>query len=458
MVAHQFSGRILNGCRRTTPSLAQFTNPAAYNGSEVKINAYMRESILVSVGLLVCLSPLCGAQQSASPVTISTQVALGLVYMQGQVNDSGPLNVILDSGASASIVSPQVAEAAGLTSARSAEAAGIGKGSSQTLRLIDSCEFKWGASKKQLSLTHQGAAILPIDYISAQVGKRVDAIFGSNVFVSFSITVDYEHETATFFPPGAELHPSGTPIPIQVSGKVPFVTATVEGENGKTVSGLFLVDSGTAGQLILNRKFLEAHPGLLATGSFVDAPAVSAVGGEIRFKIVRVPRIGVGPHLFSGVVAAVPESSSGVLENAAIAGFIGAGLLSRFTVTWDYANQRMYLLPNDSLERPFETDASGAHLTAKAPDYRTISIDSVLPGSPAAKAGLTPGDEIRSVNGVTGLPLWKVVEAFRKAGTAVELAVERTPDTLKVTLPLRSPFQRSASTETLTKEAGKPGI
>ncbi len=154
---------------------------SAYNGSVAKINAYMRESILVSLCLLVCHSLLCGAQQGASPMKISTQVALGLVYMQGDVNGSGPLNVILDTGSSVSIVSPQVAEAAGLTAVGSMRAAGIGKGSSQTVRLLDNCEFTWGAPKEQLRLTNQRAAILPIDFVSAEVGKRADAIFGSNL-------------------------------------------------------------------------------------------------------------------------------------------------------------------------------------------------------------------------------------------------------------------------------------
>ena len=107
MVAHQFSGRILNGCRRTTPSLAQFTNPAAYNGSEVKINAYMRESILVSVGLLVCLSPLCGGQQSASRDDLDPDRLRARLHARPSERLGAAVNVILDSGASVSIVSPQ---------------------------------------------------------------------------------------------------------------------------------------------------------------------------------------------------------------------------------------------------------------------------------------------------------------------------------------------------------------
>jgi S1-C subfamily serine protease len=70
-------------------------------------------------------------------------------------------------------------------------------------------------------------------------------------------------------------------------------------------------------------------------------------------------------------------------------------------------------------------------------------IDSVLPDSPAALAGLEPGDEILSVDRASGAPLWKMSDALRKAGTTVVVEVKRKTRTLKVTLPLKSPFQQT---------------
>jgi len=70
-------------------------------------------------------------------------------------------------------------------------------------------------------------------------------------------------------------------------------------------------------------------------------------------------------------------------------------------------------------------------------------IDSVLPNSPAALAGLEAGDEILSIDSVRGAPLWKVSEALRKAGTTVVLEVQRKATTLKIKLPLSSPFHQA---------------
>ena len=67
----------------------------------------------------------CAGQQSGSPVTVSTPIVSGLVFMQGEVNHSAPLNVVLDTGSAVTIVSPSVAQAAGIGSNHTAEAAGI---------------------------------------------------------------------------------------------------------------------------------------------------------------------------------------------------------------------------------------------------------------------------------------------------------------------------------------------
>ena len=385
----------------------------------------------------------CAGQLSPSAVTVNTPIVFGLVFMQGEVNDSAPLNVVLDTGSGVTIVSPSVVQAAGIGSNHTLEAAGIGKGSSSTLHMLDDCGLGWGNYPGELRLPHQVGASIAIDYASTGLGKRVDAFFGSNLFLHYTITTDYERERTTFIPSGSGSAPSGSSIPIKIMGNVPYVEATIEGEDGKKATGLFLLDSGTAdakGAVILSKTFLDAHPGLIAETHLVDAPAVTAVGGDIHFKLTKVPHLILGPFHFSEVVAAVPEASSGVLSRAEIAGFIGAGILRRFTVTWDYAHSLMFLLPNSGLQAPFETDASGTHLLSPGPNFQAVEIDSVLPNSPAALAGLRAGDEILSVDRVGDVPLWKVSDALRKAGTTVVLEVRRNTTTLRIPLVLRSPF------------------
>ena len=85
-------------------------------------------TVLADVLLVGFMCSTCPGQQNQPPVTIPTPIISGLVYMQGEVNGSAPLNVVLDTGSGLSIVSPSVAQAVGLMSTQSTEAKGYRKG------------------------------------------------------------------------------------------------------------------------------------------------------------------------------------------------------------------------------------------------------------------------------------------------------------------------------------------
>ena len=272
----------------------------------------------------------------------------------------------------------------------------------------------------------------------------MDALFGSNLFLHYTIAVDYRRQRVTFSSPSDATLPSGSPIALQLIDNDGYAEVTLQGDDGKRISALFLVDSGTTAAMILNRKFLDAHPGFMAQNQFVEAPTVTAVGGAVHSKRVRVPAVDLGPFSFSQVVATVPEASVGAFSNASVAGFLGAEILERFTVTWDYAGKRMFLSPNSTLTDPFDTDASGLHLISPGPDYRAVMVDSVLHGSPAEEAGLKPEDVIVAVDGVRNMPVWKVSKVFRQAGTSVALTIQRKGIPLKIVLHLRSPFSQTS--------------
>jgi hypothetical protein len=350
-----------------------------------------RPCSIISATLLLGLSwPNSSSQENHPPLTIPVKIISGLVLMTGEVNHSIPLRVILDTGSSISIVNPSAVGKSALASTHSAEAAGIAKGSSQTLQMSNDCELRWGIGEDQLQLKRQQCATMNIDYIAAQVGDQVDGIFGSNLFLHYVIAIDYEQQRVTFTTSATGTPTVDSAIPIEILNNVPYVQASIQGEDGKKRAARFLIDSGTAGAMILSKKFVDAQPGLVAPAHFVDTPTVTAVGGAIHSRRARLPEVILGHFLLHGVVAVVPESSLGVLSDANIAGFIGAEMLDRFTVTWDYAGKNMFLAPNHAFGTTFDTDCSGLHLVSPRPGFQQVFIDSVLPGSPAAMSGLKP--------------------------------------------------------------------
>jgi hypothetical protein len=399
----------------------------------------LAQTFIAAVLLLTAPDCRVAADNSHSklPVTVPVEIAANLVYLHGRINGSPPLNVVLDTGSSVSIVAPGIAKQIGLHPSGSGEAAGIGHGRSEAITFVQGVRLQIDDSPS-VELNDQTIAILPINYVAEEVGRPTDSFFGSNIFKNYRVTVDYASERVTFAAPqSVQPADSGTPLPIQIMSDTPFVTATLVGSDGSRVQGLFLLDSGTTGSLILSTRFLAAHPQIVAGGPQLTVPSINAVGGKIELKLVRIVGVDLGPFHFHQPVAIVPQSAAGMLANPQVAGFIGAEILRRFTVTWDYPHNRISLAPNAHLHDPFEGDASGLRLTVSPPDYQDIQVVALLPGSPAAQSGLRVGDVIIGINGHTGMPLWRVVDDLRKPNTSPELTVRRDNKTFHVRLSLR---------------------
>jgi carboxyl-terminal processing protease len=95
--------------------------------------------------------------------------------------------------------------------------------------------------------------------------------------------------------------------------------------------------------------------------------------------------------------------------------------------------------------KAFLAEVSGAaHVGVGLPELLSIDIDArsgapvvitPMPGSPAAKAGLVPGDRIKAIDGAEGLAFAEVMRKLRgPAGTELKLAVQRGATTRQVTL------------------------
>ena len=109
-------------------------------------------------------------------------------------------------------------------------------------------------------------------------------------------------------------------------------------------------------------------------------------------------------------------------------GILGNPLLSRFILTLDYPRERLYLSPVPGYRSKFEYDRSGLVIIASGPNLTKFTVFDVIPNSPAARAGLRRGDELRRINGFPAvlMSLAEVNARFRrKPGTKIRLQVER---------------------------------
>ena len=146
-------------------------------------------------------------------------------------------------------------------------------------------------------------------------------------------------------------------------------------------------------------------------------------GGAALGSLGRLRTIQIGSVQLNDLVADYTAQTQGALAAPFIAANIGGNVLRRFDVTFDYGKQTMSLVPNTAFNDPDEYERIGLFLLNKS---GKLIVADARQGTPAADAGITAGDVISTVDGVSTstMSLEDVRETFYKpTGSIVRLGV-----------------------------------
>jgi C-terminal processing protease CtpA/Prc len=128
-----------------------------------------------------------------------------------------------------------------------------------------------------------------------------------------------------------------------------------------------------------------------------------------------------------GVVGNELGSVLSLATGQTIHGLLGYSFLKRYRVVIDYPNQVLWLdpIPDYQDDRPFEYCHVGIQIERQD---GAVVIAGVVAGSPAASAGIQPGDELTAIDGKPARPL-DLMDLTRrlegKPGTHITLAIRR---------------------------------
>lgn len=350
-----------------------------------------------------------------SSTTIPFELINNHIYVNATINGKGPYRVLCDTGG-ANVVTPTLARELGLQSQGALQGRGVGE-KSEDVGLAKVQSLQVGDA----TLSNQLFAIFPLEAFSNVEGITEQGLIGYEIFKRFVVKVDYEHHLLTLTVPSSFAYKGGgTILPFQFNNHIPQVDGEIDG-----IAGKFDIDTGSRSSLDLMKPFVEKHD--LATRYAAKVQAVTGwgVGGPARSLVTRTKILRLGKIEVANPVTELSLQSKGAFTSAYVAGNVGAGVLKRFNVIFDYPRQQLILEPNANYGKPDVFDRSGMWLN-KSGD--TFEVMDVVADGPAAAAGLKVGDKIAAVDGRTAdqVSLPQVRDHFRSAppGTKIPLTVE----------------------------------
>lgn len=314
----------------------------------------------------------------------------GALLVEASINGSGPYLFILDTGGHA-VLTALMAAKLGLDSRGEGTSTGAGPGDMR-IAFTKVAHVTIGDA----DISDQIFMVMPIPYSFYERGRRrpIAGVLGMELFQRFAVTVDYDHEQVVLQPydHGAAPPPGkGTALPLSFTNDMPLIHATLDGHQG-----VFGIDTGNGGNTLVFPNW-AARTGLHARYAKGPPLPSGGVGGRYMSRLSHARALQLGDVRLTRLLVQLTRADAGATGNPVEAGNIGQDILSRFNLHFDYRRRRMYLVPR---AQPHVEHFAQAGMTVtklkKYPDR--FFVGWVLPGGPAAEAGVRPGDAFIKVD------------------------------------------------------------
>jgi hypothetical protein len=330
--------------------------------------------------------------QSATGIPFELQTT-NHIFVQVRVNGGEPSWFILDTGAEATVLDVDRAQALKLPLEGHIEGRGAGEGSVD-VSLVKGVTI----GLPGVEVANQSIVAVQLGALEPLFGRRIDGVLGYDFISRFVLQIDYAGGKLSLYDPRDYKYVGqGEVIPISVEGRLPHISARVVLPDKTALEGKFVVDCGAGSLVDLNSPFVEAHKirNLVASHS----TAGGGIGGTTKMAIARLAAVQVGKYEIADPVVGLSEDTGGALSRSDLDGIIGGELLRRFTVVFDYPHERLILDPNSHFKDSSDRGRTGIRLIADGPDLHMFKVFAVTEGSPAANAGVKPGDFVTTIDG-----------------------------------------------------------
>ena len=357
------------------------------------------------------------------------------IVLSGSINGSDEMDMLLDTGMpmrGAILLDPSLIDGIDLEYVGSVD---LGGGGSDTPKTADV------AARATISISgtdFTGQRVMILREGGFADDWPVGAIIGKTIFER---VVEINFDSSVI-----KLYASIDDMPVEPGEKlemdftlgIPVINATVRNASGQALPISLIADTGVNDSFLL---FTYSDNGLKLPDETLrckDGILGEGLTGDMLGSLGRTPELELGPYTLTDIITGYPDEAT--MGHAALLGqngFMGIGIMKRFTVVFDYGQEAFYLKPGRSYREPFEWNMAGLLVWVNRDGF--LQVKDIVEASPGWDIGIRPGDVITAIDGndVNEMNNAEVFDAFSRDGAEVSLTILRDADQRTVSLKLR---------------------
>jgi predicted aspartyl protease len=325
---------------RTFPHHVHVENGVARTSSDTRIVEYLPDEVGADeVAVPQPRRALVTFPPGVSRVELPARFGSSHIIVRVNVGGRG-LDFVLDSGASGITIDSNVARELGLPEFDKHSAVTAGR--YETARTIVP-EMRIG----DLVMRDVAVQEVPQGWNTADGVKEV-GLLGFDFLAELGVTIDYEHQRVTVVPSAQYVPPADPhtiPLDVRVGTGQPLATVVLNGALGER----WILDTGGAGTFLIFDYFARRHPEALrdaGAGGVQHTFRIRGIGGDVPAQAYQIESLKLGSVDFADFVGFVVAPGGSYAQNAD--GLVGTEFLKLFTLGFDYASSRVYLVPNNA--------------------------------------------------------------------------------------------------------------
>jgi len=322
--------------------------------------------------------------------------------------------------------------------------------------------------------------ILKDDFdLSSKMGITIHGVIGYDIFSDLILRINYKSKKIRFYNPSKYKQKKCSNcevLPLTIFQKKPYVDVTVKlNNNSKKVPIKMLIDSGGSDAIWL---FEFSNKNIVTPENFFTDFLGVGLSGTVYGKRSRISSLGLGKFSLNKPTVSFLDtlSTKDARKFNKRNGSIGSGILKRFTVWFDYPNNRLMLKKNSSFNEVFNYNMSGLEIVydgkilveESTRNYAELSrgtqdpngnrnsvsliknyvykfkpnfkVSNVSEGSPADLAGVMKDDILIKINGnpIYNFQLHEIISIFQeKENKLIRLTLMRNNKKIKTEFNLK---------------------